>query len=463
MDILKELILDSIEAFLLLKIFSTVYNQTNFIVKNKIRAIIFCVIFVFGNFWVTRNILLLNHTLILAFSSIILLKYITKITFFESAVVYSLFFTILATVETVVLLIEMFMLGTDLNHVIINPIYMNIFLCISKILQITIVLLLAKLKISFSSSILLKKESSLISYLILQMGIFSLLTVCLNFSIFDIQNMKLYNAIIMTLYVVYIIMAIKDSKERERLIDINSRYTIQGSQIKNMEEIISIIRQEKHDFANHINVIQAMCFLEKPNTVERIKDYVATISGGLHASFKYLNTGNDYIDAILSIKSNYAVGNHIKFDVTIKEPFSTLCIKQDELISIISNLVDNAFEALKSKTENECKKISISTYLKDKEFCIEVANNGDVIPLIIVTKIFDKGYSTKQNQGNDHGYGLFITRQFVEQNNGVITVKSTEEKTRFLIRFKLEDIQMKGTVDNLVNKIASTNPQITAM
>ena len=240
------------------------------------------------------------------------------------------------------------------------------------------------------------------------------------------------------LYVIFIIMAIKDSKERERLIDINSRYTIQGSQIKNMEEIISIIRQEKHDFANHINVIQALCSLEKPNITERIKEYVETISEGLHSSFKYLNTGNDYIDAILSIKSNYAVTNNIKFDVTINESFSKINIKQDELISIISNLVDNAFEALISRSSDENKEISITTYLKDKDFCIEVANNGDVIPLIIVTKIFDKGYSTKINQGEDHGYGLFIIRQFIEKNNGVITVKSTEERTRFLVRFKLE-------------------------
>jgi len=205
-----------------------------------------------------------------------------------------------------------------------------------------------------------------------------------------------------------------------------------------MDEIISIIRQEKHDFANHINVIQALCCLEKPDTIESIKKYLFTLSNGIHSSFKYLYTGNDYIDAILSIKSNYAAINDIQFHVVINELFSTINIKQDELISIMSNLVDNAFEALKSKAVDEYKEIAITTYLKDKEFCIEVANNGDVIPLITVTKIFDRGYSTKTNKGKDHGYGLFITRQFVEHNNGVITVKSTEEKTRFLIRFKLE-------------------------
>ena len=438
MSIIKEILLDGIEAFLLLGVFSLLYNRTNFIIKNKIRVIIFFVLFVLSNFWSTENIPIVYHTLILIIFSIILLKYITKITLFEATVVYSLFFTVIIATETLVSEILMLILRIDLNQIMANSSYMNLFLFATKILQISIVIMLFKLKLSHTNFELFKKEGSLLSYLVLQMGIFSFFTFGLNFSIFNVKNMAIYNIIITMIYFVFIFMAIKDSKERERLIDIKSRYTIQGSQIKNMEEIIHIIRQEKHDFANHINVIQALCSLDKPNTTKRIKEYVEIISEGLHSSFKYLNTGNDYIDAILSVKNNYAVANDIQFDVSINEPFSKMYIKQDELISIISNLVDNAFEALISKTSGEHKKISITTYLKDNEFCIEVANNADIIPLIIVTKIFDKGYSTKIKQGNDHGYGLFITRQFVEKNNGVITVKSIEEKTKFLIRFKLE-------------------------
>jgi len=41
MSIIKEILLDGIEAFLLLGVFSLLYNRTNFIIKNKIRVIIF--------------------------------------------------------------------------------------------------------------------------------------------------------------------------------------------------------------------------------------------------------------------------------------------------------------------------------------------------------------------------------------------------------------------------------------
>ena len=215
-------------------------------------------------------------------------------------------------------------------------------------------------------------------------------------------------------------------------------YKIQGQHIKHMEEIISIIRQEKHDFANHINVIQGLCMLNKPDTVEKIKDYVSKISDTVHSSFKYLNTGNDYIDGLLSIKNNYAVKNNIDFEVMVDEPFNLIKIRQDELISIVSNLIDNAFEALQSKPDSDDKEIAVSTFREHEYFCIEVADNGDVISESMKEKIFDKGFSTKASKKSDHGFGLYIIKQLVEKNNGSICVESSPEITKFLVKFKIE-------------------------
>ncbi|MDP4176877.1 MAG: ATP-binding protein [Bacillota bacterium] len=440
MDIIKEIVLDTIEAFLLLRVFSFLYNKKGFILKNKVRSIIFIVLFVVVNFWSTTNIPFIFHTLILIAYTIILLKFITKISFFQSAVAYSMFFSIIIITEMFVSFLSMIVLKMNLSEIMGNQKILNtIFPILCKMSQILIVLLLPKLKISFNIPELYQKEKYTISYLILEIGVFSFFIFCINFDIFDMKNKELYNIIIIFIFCIFVILQIKNLIEREKFIEIKNHYTTQETQIKNMEEIISIIRQEKHDFANHINVIQALCCLDRANTVERIKQYLSALSNELHSSFKYLNTGNDYIDAILSLKSNYAVKKNIQFDVLINEPFSTLNINQSELISIISNLVDNAFEALITK-KLENKKISFITYLKDNQFCIEISNNGDIIPLISVVKIFDKGFSTKISQGNDHGYGLFITKQFVEQNNGLITVKSTEERTTFFVRFKLKRV-----------------------
>ena len=112
-----------------------------------------------------------------------------------------------------------------------------------------------------------------------------------------------------------------------------------------------------------------------------------------------------------------------------------LKVREDELISIISNIIDNAFEALRLTSFAENKEISITTFLDHSTFCIEIADNGEGIPEKIIPKVFKKGFSTKTKEKGDHGYGLYITKQLVEHNNGSISVESTSGNTKFLVKF----------------------------
>ena len=430
----REIILDILEALILLGVFSSFTNQKKYVIENKIKSGLFCIIYVVATSLSTHFVNNLYHTLIIIVISILLLTFITKISLYSSTIIFSLFFTIIFTTETLIQFIEVSILKVELNQILTVSKYLLIFLIGSKLLQIFIVVLLLKYNVHFKDK-LPNKENSLYSEFLIQIGIFNLFIYILIFSVLGIGNNKTYNMIIFSIFFAFSIIAFLNLKEREKIMNINSKYKVQEHQISNMEEIISIIRQEKHDYANHINVIQALCCLNKPNTVERIKEYVSKLSDIIHLSFRYLDTGNDYIDGLLSIKSNYAMKNRIEFKVMINEPFSLLKIREDELISIISNIVDNAFEAFRLKSTTENKEISINTFLDNSEFCIEIADNGDVIQEETIKKIFEKGFSTKTKEKGEHGYGLYITKQLVEHNNGSISVESTSENTKFLVKF----------------------------
>lgn len=340
--------------------------------------------------------------------------------------------------ENFVEVIEMFVFNINLDKIFLSSRYFWIVIISAKTLQIISVILIFKFNSYFVKLKLFEKEGRIFANLIIELGVFSIFMFCANFSIFNIKSIQIYNIFIFILYFTFLMVKFRSLREKEMLVNINNTYKVQKQQIKNMEEIISIIRQEKHDFANHINVIQGLCLLNKPNTVERINNYVKKISGTIHSSFRYLDTGNDYIDGMLSIKNNYAMKNNIDFKVIIDEPFSLIKIREDELISIISNLVDNAFEAF-NKSDVENKEISIITFKEGMNFCIEIADNGDEIPEGIKTKIFEKGFSTKKEQKDGHGFGLYIIKQLVEKNNGSILLESTPKRTKFTVKFKMED------------------------
>ncbi|MDF2505107.1 ATP-binding protein [Clostridium sp.] len=440
MGAVKEIILDSIESLLFLGIFQALYNKKKFIIQNKLKSILFCILFVFITYWSTFYIINIYHSLVITLLDILLLTYITKIRIYISSVIFFLFLIIISITEYFTETIEMLVFNVDLNQIFLNPKYSLIFIIVSKTLQIIIIVLLLKFSTYFAKFKLFAKEGILYSNLIIQMGIFGLFVFSVNFGIFNIRNIKIYNCIIFVLYFIFLIVQLKELKEYRRVVDIEASYKIQEHQIKNMEAILSIIREEKHDFANHINVIWGLCSLNKPDTVEKIKSYVMGISDKLHSSFKYIDTGNDYLSALLSIKNSYAVKNNINFDIMIDEPFSSIEIKENDLISIISNIIDNAFEAFEVKSNIENKEISIDSFSEVKKFFIEISNNGDMIPEYIQNKIFYKGFSTKTKKSHDHGFGLYIIKQLIQQNNGTISLESTPERTKFLIEFKMKEL-----------------------
>ncbi|WP_373845433.1 sensor histidine kinase [Clostridium sp.] len=437
-SVIQEIIIDLIEALLLLSIFEALYDNKRFIIQNKIRTVLFFILFVFATYWSTFHMLPVYHALFLIAFDILLLACITKIRLFDSTVIVCLFFIILFSSEFFIQIIEMFILHVNLNQTFLTPRYFLIGLTMSKILQVLIVVMIFKFNSYFTKLRLFEKEGSIFANLIVELGVVTLFIFCINYSIFHIKNIQTYNIIIFIIYFIFLIAKFRSLKERQLAVNMNTNYKIQEKHIKHMEEIISIIRQEKHDFANHINVIQGLCLLNKPDTVEKIDSYVRKISDTIHSSFRHLDTGNDYIDGLLSIKNNYAVKNNIDFKVMINEPFSLLKIRQDELISIISNLVDNAFESFQLTSNIEHKEISIATFKENENFCIEIADNGDVIPENIIEKVFNKGFSTKTKQNDNHGFGLYITKQLVEKNNGTISVESVPEKTQFTIKFRME-------------------------
>ncbi|MCB2356131.1 GHKL domain-containing protein (plasmid) [Clostridium estertheticum] len=436
MKMIIEIILDIFEALLLVGTFSLLTNQKKYIVENKIRSGLFCMSYIITAYLSTNyfndN---LYHTLVTIIVSIVLLTFITKTNVYSSIIIFSLFFTMIFVTETLIQFIEMFILKVELNEILTIYKYALIFRIGSKLLQILVLIIISKYNIFLNKRELFNSEKSLFSKFFIELGVFSLFLFVLLFSVLDIKNNKIYGILIFNSFFIFLLIAFMHLKKNVELINISNKYKVQQYQISNMEEIINIIRQEKHDYANHINVIQALCCLNKPNTVERIKEYVSKLSDIIHLSFRYLDTGNDYLDGLLSIKNNYATQNNIDFKVLINESFSLLKIREDELISIISNIIDNAFEALMLKALDDNKEISITTLLDDNKFCIEISNNGSGIPKEIINKIFEKGYSTKTKGKSDHGYGLYITKQLVEHNNGSISVERTSLKTKFLIEF----------------------------
>jgi signal transduction histidine kinase len=98
---------------------------------------------------------------------------------------------------------------------------------------------------------------------------------------------------------------------------------------------------------------------------------------------------------------------------------------------VLINLVKNAIQAFE---EQENKTIILRAYYNDKmRPVISVKDNGTGIDPEALEKIFIPFFTTKKTGS---GIGLSLSRQFMRQHQGTLTVKSTVGKgTEFFMRF----------------------------
>ena len=101
---------------------------------------------------------------------------------------------------------------------------------------------------------------------------------------------------------------------------------------------------------------------------------------------------------------------------------------EGQISQIFINLIKNALQA-------GAKHIDISARMgKDDDVIIQVANDGDPIPVSAQEQIFIPFYTTKK-EGS--GIGLSLARQIMRNHNGSIElVRSDERQTAFELRFR---------------------------
>ena len=114
-----------------------------------------------------------------------------------------------------------------------------------------------------------------------------------------------------------------------------------------------------------------------------------------------------------------------------------------ELHQLWTNLLDNAADALASKSSGE-RTITIQTARDAHAVRIDVADSGPGIPKEISTRLFDAHVTTKE-AGKGTGLGLDIVRRIVEHHRGSIQCESSSAGARFVVRLPVAQSASSAT------------------
>lgn len=199
--------------------------------------------------------------------------------------------------------------------------------------------------------------------------------------------------------------------------------------MKNLEELNTKLRVQRHDYLNHLQVIYGLMELEE---YEEAKKYIQPVFKDIMKVSKALKTKQPAVNALLQAKMEAAEKEEIDFYMEIRSDLKNICIEPWDLCKILGNLIDNGITALKEK-EGE-KQLHVEMWEDKEKYYFDIYNNGPMIPKENQELIFKQGFTTKKEEG--HGMGLAIISRILKENGGSIALFSNEERTSFQVEIK---------------------------
>lgn len=206
------------------------------------------------------------------------------------------------------------------------------------------------------------------------------------------------------------------------------------------------LRMQRHDFLNHIQIIYSLNELEE---YQECKDYLNKIYEHIGKLSENIKTDKIAINALIQAKANEAQRLGIPYQVSIRSRLSHMIMPDWELCRCLGNLIDNAFTA--TLQYDACKSVAIHIEENITDYILNVSNTGKPIDEDIIQRIFEPGVTTKKNQDEEHGMGLYIVKTILKQYGGEVTTKHVSPDTSFVMKIPKTDIT-NGKVYNADKK-----------
>lgn len=194
-----------------------------------------------------------------------------------------------------------------------------------------------------------------------------------------------------------------------------------SEELSKVKKYTDALRAQTHEFSNKLNTISGLLQLHQVNDAI---DYIQKENVFHQQSIHFLidRIDDPFISAVLLGKLNQAHESGIEMEIEESSSLTTtLTEKQREsFITIIGNLLENAFEALlDTKQKSPHVFVSFTDYGHDLIF--EIEDNGLGIPAGCEEAIFEQGYSTKK--GKHRGFGLALVKNAVNHMGGSIVIE----------------------------------------
>ena len=350
---------------------------------------------------------------------------------YSKALVLSMFYygvDLIVEYATIVIMGRFFPLVTGKALDLSDLFTLNMVSVISKALLLSIILYMRKMIGKKTPDALTAKEWWVL-FVISFITIFSLVAIVVKIDLFNHTNQQgffLYIAmgvLAINFIVYYLINNImeREMKLREHAV-FREKVKSETAMYHSISENLEKQRKRTHEYKNQIAAISALVAGEQ---YQELNTYIEKINNALQLSMDAVDTNNVIVNAILNTKYREAVSKGMVFILKVND-LSQLKIEEEDIIVILSNLLNNALEAC-----GQCKDkvIKFKFILEGEQVVISVKNNIETEPVVEDGEFV----TTKTREAGEHGMGIRNVIETIEKYGGRYVIDYDNEYFQFSI------------------------------
>lgn len=226
--------------------------------------------------------------------------------------------------------------------------------------------------------------------------------------------------IVLNMVVFHLINEILENSQRIREADVLKQQSIGQLELYNsLRKNYDIQRKRTHEYKNQIMCIDSL--LKKKN-YNKLEEYINSIFDKLDGQLDMVDTNNEVVNAVINAKYYEALQNDVLFILKIND-LSHIKVSDEDIVTILSNLLDNAIEAA-GQCDIDKRTVGIKLLYEDDVLSIAVSNSYKTEP-----EIMEDGYMrTIKDDKEQHGLGIRNVVATLEKYNAeyIIDYKNGE-------------------------------------
>ena len=240
----------------------------------------------------------------------------------------------------------------------------------------------------------------------------------------DVSLFYLAMAVLVIDYVVYYMIDEiigREIKQREDEV-FRERVKCETAMYHSISENLDRQRKRAHEYKNQIAVISA---LASGGQYEELLAYVKKADAVLQEETNAIDANHVIVNAILNTKYKEATAKGIVFVLKVND-LSNVKICEEDIVLILSNLLNNAIEACERAKE---KVIKLKFMLEEEQIIISVKNSMAAMPMVEDGRL----QTTKTEEPSEHGMGIRNVIETVADCGGKYTIHFDEDGFLFSI------------------------------